>query len=158
MGQLRVAVLQLAHLQHIVDQRQQMVGRDLHFPVVFPDKSHITKVGLVDLQQADDAVEGCADVAAHAVEEVYLCLVGPLGGLQRILQLLLLLFLLRDDLVNGAIERSHREDQKRFYSCHAFYSLDDFAKQLAVHNRRSNTLPMRSLRWLSPIEFAVQYV
>lgn len=32
---------------------------------------------------------------------------------------------------NGKVERSHREDQKRFYSSHAFYSLDDFAKQLA---------------------------
>ena len=59
---------------------------------------------------------------------------------------------------NGKVERSHREDQKRFYSCHAFYSLDDFAKQLAVHNRRSNNLPMRPLRWLSPVEFTVQYV
>jgi hypothetical protein len=36
--------------------------------------------------------------------------------------------------------------------------LDDFAKQLAVHNRRSNNLPMRPLRWLSPVEFTVQYV
>ena len=46
---------------------------------------------------------------------------------------------------NGKVERSHREDQKLFYSCHAFYSLDDFVKQLAVHNRRSNNLPMRPL-------------
>ena len=59
---------------------------------------------------------------------------------------------------NGKVERSHREDQKRFYSCHAFYSLDDFAKQLAVHNRRFNSLPMRPLGWFSPIEFAVQHV
>ena len=59
---------------------------------------------------------------------------------------------------NGKVERSHREDQKRFYSCHNFYSLDDFAKQLAVHNRRSNNFPMRPLHWLSPAEFAVQYV
>ena len=59
---------------------------------------------------------------------------------------------------NGKVERSHREDQKRFYSCHAFYSLDDFAKQLAVHNRRSNNFPMRPLHWLSPAEFSVQYV
>ena len=59
---------------------------------------------------------------------------------------------------NGKVERNRREDQKRFYSCHAFYSLDDFAKQLAVHNRRSNNLPMRPLRWLSPSEFAVQFV
>ena len=59
---------------------------------------------------------------------------------------------------NGKVERSHREDQKRFYSCHTFFSLADFEKQLAVHNRRSNNLPMRPLNWLSPSEFAVQYV
>jgi len=59
---------------------------------------------------------------------------------------------------NGKVERSHREDQKRFYSCHSFFSLADFEKQLALHNRRSNSLPMRPLNWLSPSEFFVQYV
>lgn len=59
---------------------------------------------------------------------------------------------------NGKVERSHREDQKKFYNSHSFFSLDDFAKQLAVHNRRSNNLPMRPLHWLSPIDFIVQYV
>lgn len=59
---------------------------------------------------------------------------------------------------NGKVERSHREDQKRFYSCHRFYSLDDFTKQLALHIRRSNNFPMRPLGWLSPLEFFVQYV
>ena len=59
---------------------------------------------------------------------------------------------------NGKVERSHREDQKRFYSCHCFYSLNDFSKQLAVHYRGSNNFPMRPLGWLSPIDFAVQFV
>lgn len=59
---------------------------------------------------------------------------------------------------NGKVERSHREDQKRFYSCHSFYSLKDFESQLTVHNRRSNNFPMRPLGWLSPAEFTVQYV
>ncbi len=59
---------------------------------------------------------------------------------------------------NGKVERSHREDQKRFYSCHSFFSLIDFGKQLAVHLRRSNNLPMRPLNWRSPAEFIVQYV
>jgi len=59
---------------------------------------------------------------------------------------------------NGKVERSHREDQKRFYSCHSFFSLEDFAAQLAAHNRRSNNFPMRPLYWLSPLDFAVQYV
>lgn len=59
---------------------------------------------------------------------------------------------------NGKVERSHREDQKRFYSCHCFWSLQDFEKQLALHNRRSNNFPMRPLHWLSPNDFIVQYV
>ena len=59
---------------------------------------------------------------------------------------------------NGKVERSHREDQKRFYSCHSFFSLEDFDKQLQIHNRRSNNIPMRPLGWLSPLEFTVQYV
>ena len=51
---------------------------------------------------------------------------------------------------NGKVERSHREDQKRFYSCHSFYSLEDFAKQLAVHNRRSNNFTIRPLGCFLP--------
>lgn len=59
---------------------------------------------------------------------------------------------------NGKVERSHREDLKRFYSLHSFFSLADFDKQLAVYNRRSNNLPMRPLSWLSPSDFIVQFV
>ena len=29
---------------------------------------------------------------------------------------------------NGKVERSYREDQKRFYSCYSFYSLNDFTR------------------------------
>ena len=54
---------------------------------------------------------------------------------------------------NGKVERSHREDQKRFYDKHNFYSLADFGGQLAAHQNRSNNLPMRPLHWLSPAEF-----
>lgn len=63
---------------------------------------------------------------------------------------------------NGKVERSHREDQKRFYNSHRFYSLADFGGQLAVHQRASNSRPSRPLRWASPRDclsaFPVQYV
>lgn len=63
---------------------------------------------------------------------------------------------------NGKVERSHREDQKRLYDSHRFFSLADFAHQLSVHNTRSNLRPMRPLNWLSPREallsFSVQYL
>ena len=63
---------------------------------------------------------------------------------------------------NGKVERSHREDQKRFYSCHSFYSIADLDRQLAVYLNRSNNIPMRPLSFLSPKQFLrsyfVQYV
>ena len=58
---------------------------------------------------------------------------------------------------NGKVERSHREDQKRLYDTHSFYSLADFGGQLAAHQNRSNNIPMRPLRWLSPREFLRNY-
>ena len=63
---------------------------------------------------------------------------------------------------NGKVERSHREDQKRFYDTHRFYSLADFGGQLAAHQSRSNSRPMRPLHWAAPRDvlssFPVQYV
>ena len=62
---------------------------------------------------------------------------------------------------NGKVERSHREDQKRFYDTHRFWSRDDFGVQLAAHQSRSNSRPMRHLAWLSPRDklssFSVQH-
>lgn len=59
---------------------------------------------------------------------------------------------------NGKVERSHREDQKRFYSIHRFFSLADFDGQLAVRQRRSNDIPMRPLHWLLPRDFLSAFV
>ena len=63
---------------------------------------------------------------------------------------------------NGKVERSHREDQKRFYDIRRFYSLADFGGQLTAHQSRSNSRPMRPLNWLSPRQllsvFSVQDV
>ena len=54
---------------------------------------------------------------------------------------------------NGKVERSHREDQKLFYNTHSFFSLEDFAAQLAGHQNRTNNRPMRPLNWLAPNEY-----
>lgn len=62
---------------------------------------------------------------------------------------------------NGKVERSHKEDQKRLYANALFYSFEDFKKQLRRHNQRTNHIPMRPLKFLSPVQFlsqTVQYV
>lgn len=53
---------------------------------------------------------------------------------------------------NGKVERSHRKDNEYFYADHKFYSFVDFAKQLAVHQRKYNLFPIRPLNWLSPLQ------
>lgn len=53
---------------------------------------------------------------------------------------------------NGKVERSHRNDNQRFYQHLSFYSYDDLISQMKKYLYRSNRLPMQTLNWLSPIE------
>ena len=43
---------------------------------------------------------------------------------------------------NGKVERSHRNDNERFYSYLTFYSLEDLKKQAKAYLKRSNNIPM----------------
>ena len=53
---------------------------------------------------------------------------------------------------NGKVERSHRNDNERFYSYLKFYSLEDLRKQGASYLKRSNRIPMAVLGYLTPKE------
>lgn len=53
---------------------------------------------------------------------------------------------------NGKIERSHRNDNERFYATLSFYSLADLNHQLRAYLRRSNDIPSSALGWRSPNE------
>lgn len=53
---------------------------------------------------------------------------------------------------NGKVERSHRNDQERFYNHLHFYSLEDLKRQMNRYLRRANRIPMAVLGWMSPIE------
>ena len=53
---------------------------------------------------------------------------------------------------NGKVERSHRNDQERFYNHMSFYSFDDLLEQMKRYLYRSNRIPMAVLGWLSPYQ------
>lgn len=53
---------------------------------------------------------------------------------------------------NGKVERSHRNDQERFYNYLSFYSYDDLLIQMKRYLRRSNNIPMAVLGWKSPVQ------
>lgn len=53
---------------------------------------------------------------------------------------------------NGKVERSHRNDQQRFYNYLSFYSYDDLIYQMKNYLKRSNNIPMQTLDWKSPLE------
>lgn len=59
---------------------------------------------------------------------------------------------------NGKVERSHKEDQRRFYSeiirlNKLITDITDFKRRLQAHQKRSNNRGMRPLSYLSPLEF-----
>lgn len=51
---------------------------------------------------------------------------------------------------NGKVERSHRNDQERFYNYLSFYSFADLQKQMKRYLYRANNIPMAVLGWKSP--------
>ena len=51
---------------------------------------------------------------------------------------------------NGKVERSHRNDQERFYNHLKFYSFEDLQTQMKRYIYRSNNIPMSVLGWMSP--------
>ena len=51
---------------------------------------------------------------------------------------------------NGKVERSHRNDQERFYNHIKFYSFNDLQVQMKRYLYRSNNIPMAVLGWKSP--------
>ncbi len=53
---------------------------------------------------------------------------------------------------NGKVERSHRNDNERFYKYLKFYSFDDLLKQMKSYLYRSNRILTSVLEWKSPIE------
>ena len=57
---------------------------------------------------------------------------------------------------NGKVERSHRNDQERFYNFLSFYSFMDLKDQMYRYMRRSNNIPMAVLGWMSPLERRAQ--
>lgn len=59
---------------------------------------------------------------------------------------------------NGKVERSHRKDNEYFYATHTFYSFNDFAKQLKVHNYKYNKFPMRPLNWKAPADYIKAFI
>lgn len=53
---------------------------------------------------------------------------------------------------NGKVERSHRNDQERFYNFLKFYSYSDLLVQMKRYLKRSNNIPMQVLGWKSPMQ------
>ena len=53
---------------------------------------------------------------------------------------------------NGKVERSHRNDQERFYNHMSFYDYNDLQAQMKRYLNRSNSIPMQILGWKAPLQ------
>lgn len=57
---------------------------------------------------------------------------------------------------NGKVERSHRNDQERFYNHMSFYSYQDLLIQMKRYLNRANNIPMKVLGWKSPKQMRLE--
>lgn len=53
---------------------------------------------------------------------------------------------------NGKVERSHRNDNERFYKYLKFYSFEDLQNQMKAYLKRSNDIPSSAIGWKTPKE------
>ncbi|MDN6162220.1 MAG: DDE-type integrase/transposase/recombinase, partial [Atopostipes sp.] len=58
---------------------------------------------------------------------------------------------------NGKVERSHREDQERFYSKRSFKSVEDMMKKHQRHMSRGNNIARKVLNFLNPNQVIENY-
>lgn len=59
---------------------------------------------------------------------------------------------------NGKVERSHCNDNVRFYSALKFYNYNDLVKQMKVYLIRSNSIFSSSIEWLTPLQKGEQLI
>ena len=79
---LHGAAFHLGHVQHIVDEGQQVAGRTAHLDQAVFHAGLVVKVGFGNIQHAHNAVDGGADIVGHIGEELGLGLAGFLGLVQ----------------------------------------------------------------------------
>ncbi|MDE1970614.1 MAG: integrase core domain-containing protein [Patescibacteria group bacterium] len=58
---------------------------------------------------------------------------------------------------NGTVERSHREDQEKFYEQHTFKTITDLRRKLKQWNIYYNDLEHCGLKGKTPNEFLLDY-
>lgn len=58
---------------------------------------------------------------------------------------------------NGKVERSHRDDQERFYDKRSFESVEDMHKQHQRYINRGNNIARKVLNFLSPNQVVENY-
>ena len=59
---------------------------------------------------------------------------------------------------NGKVERSHRNDNERFYKYFKFYSFEDLQLQMKAYLKRSNNIPSIALGWKTPLQVRKEHM
>ena len=101
---------QLVHIQDAVDQIEQKTRGFLHLAAALGLLSHIVREMLRDSDHALNAVDRCADIVAHAAQEIRLGNVGAaclLGGREQLLLVLEFDLLLLVDLADNVQNVRH---------------------------------------------------
>ena len=106
-GEDKASLLDVGHIQHAVDERNQMVGDNSGLAPVFFEAVDIILMLPVNFQNADNAVQGPSHIVGHSCREAGFFRIGAFCVIKRLLQLLLLPDLCRSDIFH--VQEAHLE-------------------------------------------------
>ena len=102
--QRHLAALDSAHIQNIVDERQQMLARQQQLAQTFIDLFSVVQIALRDGCHAQNSVHRRADIMAHRRKESGFRCIGMLDRRQTLSQPL---------IQQQEIDRVHRNQQRK---------------------------------------------
>jgi hypothetical protein len=110
-----------AHIQHIIDQTQQMISRGHDLLQILFHLLPLLNMGNGKGRETHDGIHGRPDIMRHVGKESALGLAGPVGLQQSILQKTFLLYLITDLVIHTAESQNNTPVFIPFAGAHGFY-------------------------------------
>ena len=84
-GESHFSAFNTRHIENVVDQGKQVTGRYIDFRQAIGENLRLFHFELADRTHADNRVQGCTDIVAHAGQEIGFCLIGHSCRRKRVL-------------------------------------------------------------------------
>ena len=89
MVEYKSTLLDFGHIQHIIDERKQMTGRNECFFTIIFKEFNIIFMFFINFQQTNDPIQRCTHIVGHTGKEIGFLCIGAFGSVKSFFKELL---------------------------------------------------------------------